>query len=88
MHFSGSNIIYAESGVQQGDLLGPLLFCLALRPLLERLVTENAECSLVAYLDDVTIVAPSPLVAHKCLKFSDATGRYFGLILSREKSTL
>jgi hypothetical protein len=88
MLFSGSTVIYAEFGVQQGDPLSPLLFCLALQPILKRLVIENADCSLVAYLDDVSILAISPVVAQKILKFLDATGRFSGLILSREKSTL
>ena len=46
-------------GVQQGDAMGPALFCLPLRPVLTR-VREEYESQGVeayAYLDDITIAA-------------------------------
>ena len=45
-------IIWSETGVQQGDPLGPLLFCAAIRPILEQI---HRECGLdinAWYMDD------------------------------------
>ena len=45
-------IIWSETGVQQGDTLGPLLFCTAIHPILEQI---HRECGLdinAWYMDD------------------------------------
>ncbi len=47
----GDHIICSEEGAQQGDPLGPLLFCLAVHPLLTSLRSDLR----VAYMDDVTL---------------------------------
>ena len=45
----GDNVLSSEEGVQQGDPLGPLLFCITMQPLL-----SGSQCELVTgYLDDV-----------------------------------
>src|SRR6267154_3688522 len=45
----GDRLLASEEGVQQGDPLGPLLFCLTIQPLL-----SDSKCELVTgYLDDV-----------------------------------
>ena len=49
--FFGSHIIQSAEGVQQGDPLGPLLFCLTIHPLVLRLQSEFR----VFYLDDGTL---------------------------------
>ena len=43
-------ILHSTEGVQQGDPLGPLLFCLAIHPLMQQLKSEVC----VFYLDDGT----------------------------------
>jgi hypothetical protein len=48
----GKYNIWSEDGVQQGDPLGPLLFCAAIHPILEKI---NKECDLQInawYMDD------------------------------------
>ena len=53
-------MIDSEEGAQQGDPLGPLLFCLTLQPALESL-----ECELVfSFLDDVNIGDDLKLLAN------------------------
>ena len=47
----GDHTIDSAEGVQQGDPLGPLLFCLATQPILTSCATELR----ISYLDDITI---------------------------------
>ena len=52
LFYEKSNIILAQEGVQPGDPLGPLLFCLSVHFIMERLPTHLFK---VFYLDDVTV---------------------------------
>ena len=55
----GDHTISSSEGVQQGDPLGPLLFCLVIQPTLQQLQSEFK----AAYLDDITIAGnPSQVV--------------------------
>ena len=45
------HIIASQEGVQQGDPLGPLLFCLTIQPILNSLESNL----LLGYLDDIYI---------------------------------
>ena len=47
----GETIIWSEEGVQQGDPLGPILFCLAIHPILLSLSATLR----VGYMDDITL---------------------------------
>ena len=51
----GSRTINSESGVQQGDPLGPLLFSLALQPLLASIKANHGLDLVFAYLDDCVL---------------------------------
>ena len=59
-------VISGSEGVRQGDVLGPLLFCIGLKPALERSRAIFAEqhpqltAHIFAYMDDVTIVGSEP----------------------------
>jgi len=92
--FSGSAIIHASSGVQQGDPLGPLLFALALQPLLVDLSNmtwgENIEFKprVVAFHDDLTLYLSSPEHAAKCLRYIKEEGPKYGLFMSKEKTAV
>jgi len=52
---SGEVLASAE-GVRQGDPIAPLLFSLAIRPTIERLIESLPEATIVAYLDDIYIL--------------------------------
>ena len=47
----GSRLILLEEGTQQGDPLGPQLFCITIQPLLHMLRSELV----VGYIEDITI---------------------------------
>ena len=49
--FCGDHIIQSAEGVQQGDPMGPLLFCLSIHALVSKFKSEL----IVFYLDDGTI---------------------------------
>ena len=79
--FWGETTLQSSEGVQQGDPLGPLMFCLAIQPLIERLISEFV----VSYLDD------GPLggrvgEALQDLQMVERTAEDLGLQLNRGKS--
>ena len=49
--FHGEATIFSQEGVQQGDPLGPMLFCLTIHPMLKNLKSELR----AFYLDDGTL---------------------------------
>jgi len=51
--------VWSVEGAQQGDPLGPLLFCMTIQPLLQSLSSELA----AAYMDDVTLGGNKSTVA-------------------------
>ncbi|KAL0218942.1 hypothetical protein P9112_004595 [Eukaryota sp. TZLM1-RC] len=50
--------LLSSSGVKQGDPLGPLFFCLAIHPLMCELKEKFPEIDIVAYMDDISVIAP------------------------------
>src|SRR6267154_3771127 len=62
--FWGSEIINSFEGVQQGDPVGPLLFCLTVHTLLTSCRTEFK----VGYLDDLTLGDDMVLLAKEILR--------------------
>ena len=66
--FFGEYRLYSESGVQQADPLGPLLFSLALRP-----VSSSPVCGYAAwYLDDATLGGNTREVIDELLRVKNA----------------
>ena len=81
--FFGSNTISSEEGPQQGDPLGPLLFCNTIQPLLTSLASELN----LGYLDDVTLGGPVDTVASDVAEIAKVGGD-MGLVLNSSKCEL
>jgi len=80
--YEGEPIMSSE-GVQQGDPLGPLLFCLAIRPLL-----TNIKCEFkMGYLDDITLGGELETVA-KEVDILSKEAAHIGLTLRESKCEL
>ena len=75
-----SHIILSQEGCQQGDPLGPLLFCLAIHPLL---VSCNSSLKM-AFMDDVTLGGSTATVASDVAMIK-AEGASRGLFLNNQK---
>ena len=84
----GESIIRSQSGVQQGDPLGPLGFALTLQPIIERIKEEVPGLKINAwYLDDGTLCG-SPNDLLEALKIIEQEGPTRGLHLNHSKSLL
>ena len=86
--FFNSSTVDSQSGVQQGDSLGPLLFSLAIWPLIDKI-----ECELPNFLQHCWhvndgIVAGTEIELCKALKFLSESGESFGLELRKDKCEL
>jgi len=83
---SSSNLSFGEytvesaEGIQQGDPLGPLLFCLTIQPLLLDIQSELVS----GYLDDIAIGGETGTVASDVLKLECQAGA-MGLHLNHHK---
>lgn len=76
----GENSLQSEEGIQQGDPLGPLFFCLAIKDLVGSLTTDLK----IAYLDDITIGGEASVVADNFLTI-ESMAKDIGLSLNRGK---
>jgi hypothetical protein len=75
----GDQTIWSLEHAQQGDPLGPLLFCPTIQPLLRSLSSE-----LIAYMDDLTLGGCVCAVAADVTTISSAGVKY-GLLLNSSK---
>jgi hypothetical protein len=76
----GSRTIFSEEGIQQGDPLGPLIFCLTIHPLLQMLSSELV----IGYMDDITLGGPEVTVANDVNTLQN-NGNQFGVNLNISK---
>ena len=81
--FFGSHTIKSSEGVQQGDPLGPLLFCLTIHDLIVNLKSEFK----VFYLDDGTLGGSVEEVKSNFL-YLERTARELNLFLNHSKSEI
>ena len=79
--FWNGKIIQSSEGVQQGDPLGPLLFCLTIHPMVLKMQSEFC----VWYLDDGTLGGTEKEVRHD-LEVIHNDGASLGLVLNEQKS--
>ena len=76
----GDHLLLSEEGVQQGDPLGPLLFCLAILPIVKRLSSPLN----LWYLDDGTLGgSPSQVLAD--FELIQSEGVHIGLQVNAGK---
>ena len=76
--YFGTHSVASESGVQQGDPLGPLLFALALQPLLIQLhegISERGLQLAFSYLDDLILAGDQQEVAGAFHSFKNAASQ-------------
>jgi hypothetical protein len=70
----GDHVLKSAQGVRQGDPLGPLLFSLAIRPLLSQLIAHLGPNRLVlAYLDDIYILSKDAAALTDTFGFFDSS---------------
>ncbi|XP_026417474.1 uncharacterized protein LOC113312957 [Papaver somniferum] len=81
------HILSSTQGVQQGDPLGPLLFALALHPLIEKIASNCTLDFNAWYLDDGTI-AGDTLEVYQAFKILQDVGPSYGLHLNIAKTEL
>ena len=81
--FFGNHIIHSAEGVQQGDPLGPLLFCLTIHDLIGELKSEFK----VFYLDDGTLGGTLDDVQSDLLHLERVASE-FNLFLNHSKSEI
>ena len=83
-------IISSETGVQQGDPLGPMFFCFVLHKLVTAIATAN-ECSSLLlhrwYIDDGVVAGPKPALA-KVFSIIQELGPPLGLFINAGKCEL
>ena len=77
--------VWSRQGVQQGDPLGPLLFCLAVQPLVERINTIDGVQWSGWYIDDCNVIAPLATLT-EVLRVLESEGLPFGLAVNVSKS--
>jgi len=76
----GNFSINSEEGIQQGDPLGPLEFCLVIHPLLQKLKSSLR----IGFLDDLTLGGSVATVANDVSNVAEE-GRQLGLALNPTK---
>ena len=83
----GQDTISSESGVQQGDPLGPLLFSLALQPILDLVNIRRSDHGLqlsFSFLDDLNLAGEQQAIA-QAFQFIREHARQIGLEFNSTK---
>jgi len=88
-----SHSFKVENGVKQGGIASPVLLCVYLDELLQRLHESGVGCytgsvfvGALAYADDVALLAPTPSAMRRLLKICDSFGTEFSVAFNASKS--
>jgi hypothetical protein len=88
LFLNGSAAMTSCTGVRQGDPLGPLLFCLALAPIMRKIQDECPSLDLMTfYLDDGTFIGSREELL-RALAILQTDGAAVGLSLNLSKCSL
>ena len=83
--FFGNHIIFSQAGVQQGDPLGPFLFCLVLQVLIDKLMDKVPDLALNNwYMDDGSLFGKSDDVL-RAWNIVKTEGPHLGLFSNLQK---
>lgn len=82
---SGDYLGTCESGVRQGDPLGPLFFCLAVQKLLLQAKERFGATDFLAYMDDTTALGPVEDFPRIIQLFCSAPFKAAGLVVNKAK---
>jgi len=81
------------NGVKQGGIVSPVLFCIYIDGLLQRLKDSNAGCWIgkvfvgaLAYADDIVLLAPTPRAMRHMLQICESYGQKFFIQFNANKS--
>ena len=83
LYSSVDHTLLSQEGPQQGDPLGPLLFCNTINPILSSMQSDLT----VDYQDDITLGGPVQTVAQDIHKIAEQGSR-MGLVLNASKCEL
>ena len=81
------------NGVKQGGIVSPVLFCLYIDGLLQSLADLGVGCTIgevfvgvLAYADDIVLLAPTPNAMRMMLDTCDSYAKEFNIVLNANKS--
>lgn len=78
------HVLSSQEGIHQGDPLGPILFSLALHPILLDLQSKHTTIQVLAYLDDMFLIGPLEDVL-SALDDAQSNLSHIGLTIAPEK---
>jgi hypothetical protein len=88
-----SDCFVVKNGVKQGGVVSPVLFCIYLNGLLCELEAAGVGCfvgrmfvCVLAYADDIVLIAPTPYAMRKLLGVCDEYASCFSIMFNAKKS--
>ena len=88
-----SQFFCVQNGVKQGGIVSPVLFCMFVDGLLQRLRYSKIGCwigsvyvGVLAYADDVTLLAPTPRAMRLQLQICEDYAREYRIVFNATKS--